>query len=181
VTSTRCWWSPGKQCRRSSVRPAVTQRGETRDFGLKTPRLTLKFRSDKNISKWHPEAVASPNPGRKMSPLCSTSSGSETLLRIRSLAGSIIDTLESSFQKGQYEATFLPVEPHQVRVSGQPQNGEDARAHHPAYVASRRGRSDRMKVVRCSRAKSGKKFGQKFFERVFSGPSSCHHGVKIDR
>jgi integrase len=50
------------------------------------------------------------------------------------LAGSIIDTLESSFQKGQYEATFLPVEHHQVRVSGQPQNGEDARAHHPAYV-----------------------------------------------
>src|SRR5262249_5633324 len=39
VTSTRCWWSPGKQCRRSSVRPAVTQRGETRDFGLKTPRV----------------------------------------------------------------------------------------------------------------------------------------------
>jgi hypothetical protein len=38
-----------------------------------------------------------------------------------------------------------------------------------------------MKVVRCSRAKSGKKFVQKFFERVFSGPSSCHHGVKIDR
>jgi len=31
VTSTRCWWSPGKQCRRSSVRPAVTQRGETND------------------------------------------------------------------------------------------------------------------------------------------------------
>jgi hypothetical protein len=103
VTSTRCWWSPGKQCRRSSVRPAVTQRGEARDFGLKTPRLTLglKFRSDKNISKWPPEAVAAPHPGRKMSPLCSTSGGSETLLRIRSLAGSIIDTLESSFQKGQ--------------------------------------------------------------------------------
>jgi hypothetical protein len=70
VTSTRYWWSPGKQCRRSSVRPAVTQRGETRDFGLKTPRLTLglKFRSDKNISKWPPEAVAAPHPGRKMSP-----------------------------------------------------------------------------------------------------------------
>jgi hypothetical protein len=39
-----------------------------RDFGLKTPRLTLKFRSDKNLSKWHPEAVASPNPGRKNVP-----------------------------------------------------------------------------------------------------------------
>ena len=47
-----------------------------------------------------PEAVAAPHPGRKMSPLCSTSGGSETLLRIRSLAGSIIDTLESSFKKG---------------------------------------------------------------------------------
>jgi hypothetical protein len=80
VTSTRYWWSPGKQCRRSSVRPAVTQRGETRDFGLKTPRLTLglKFRSDKTFSKWPPEAVAAPHPGRKMSPLCSTSGGSET-------------------------------------------------------------------------------------------------------
>src|SRR6516225_2878405 len=33
-------------------------------------------------------------------PPCSTSGGSETLLRIRSLASSIIDTLESSFQKG---------------------------------------------------------------------------------
>jgi hypothetical protein len=33
-----------------------------------------------------------------MSPLCSTSGGSETLLRIRSLAGSIIDTLESSLR-----------------------------------------------------------------------------------
>jgi len=55
----------------------------------------------KNISKWPPEAVAAPHPGRKMSPPCSTSSGSETLLRIRSLPGSIIDTLESSFQKGQ--------------------------------------------------------------------------------
>src|ERR1700730_5277156 len=108
-----------------------------------------------------------------MSPLCSTSSGSETLLRIRSLAGSIINTLESSFQKGQYEATFLPVEHHQVRVSGQPQNGEDARAHHPAYVASRRGRSDRMKVVRCSRAKSGKKFVQKFFELSLASVSKA--------
>src|SRR5262249_32353757 len=37
--------------------------------------------------------------GGKCPPLCSTSGGSETLLRIRSLAGSIIDTLESSFQK----------------------------------------------------------------------------------
>src|SRR5215475_7068946 len=37
------------------------QRGETRDFRLKT--LGLKFRSDKNLSKWPPEAVA----GRKMS------------------------------------------------------------------------------------------------------------------
>src|SRR6266478_1110400 len=42
VTSTRCWWSPGKQCRRSSVRPAVTQRGETRVFGLKTPCTAAK-------------------------------------------------------------------------------------------------------------------------------------------
>src|SRR6266540_2434291 len=31
-------------------------------------------------------------------PLCSTSGGSETLLRIRSLAGSIIDALESSLR-----------------------------------------------------------------------------------
>ena len=78
---------------RSEVKPAI---------GLKTPRLTvgLKFRSDKNTSKWPPEVVAAPHPGRKMSPLCSTSGGSETLLRIRSLASSIIDTLESSFQKG---------------------------------------------------------------------------------
>ena len=78
---------------RSGVKPAI---------GLKTPRLTvgLKFRSDKNTSKWPPEVVAAPHPGRKMSPLCSTSGGSETLLRIRSLAGSIIDTLESSLQKG---------------------------------------------------------------------------------
>ena len=78
---------------RSGVKPAI---------GLKTPRLTvgLKFRSDKNTSKWPPEVVAAPHPGRKMSPLCSTSGGSETLLRIRSLAGSVIDTLESSFQKG---------------------------------------------------------------------------------
>ena len=60
MTSTRCWWSPGKQCRRSSVRPAVTQRG-TRDWS-KNSRLTmgLKFRSDKNISKWPPKAVALP-------------------------------------------------------------------------------------------------------------------------
>src|SRR5262249_50249062 len=28
---------PGKQCRRSSVRPAVTQRGETRDLVSKLP------------------------------------------------------------------------------------------------------------------------------------------------
>src|SRR6516162_5581811 len=38
------------------------------------------------------------HPGRKMSPLCSTSGGSETLLRIPSLAGSIIDTLEFSLR-----------------------------------------------------------------------------------
>src|SRR5262249_29856351 len=37
VTSIRCWWSPGKQCRHSSVRPAVTQRSEPPVFGLKTP------------------------------------------------------------------------------------------------------------------------------------------------
>src|SRR5215469_16056959 len=44
---------------RSGVKPAI---------GLKTPRLTvgLKFRSDKNISKWPPEAVAAPHPGWKM-------------------------------------------------------------------------------------------------------------------
>ena len=97
MTSTRYWWSLGKQCRRSSVRPAVTQRGETRDFGLKTSRLTLglKFRSDKNISKW----VAAPHPGRKMSPFVRCRA-IWRLLRIRSSAGSIIDTLESSFQKG---------------------------------------------------------------------------------
>ena len=39
----------------------------------------------------------------KMSPPFVRRSGSETLLRIRSLAGSIIDTLESSFQKGQLD------------------------------------------------------------------------------
>ena len=101
MTSTRCWWSPGKQRRRSSVRPAVTQRG-TRDWS-KNSRLAmgLKFRSDKNISKWPPRGGCAPHPGRKMSPLCSTSGGSETLLRIRSLAGSIIDTLESSLQNGR--------------------------------------------------------------------------------
>ena len=62
--------------------------------------MGLKFRSDKNISKWPPEAVALPILAGKCPPLCSTSGGSETLLRIRSLAGSIIDTLESSLQKG---------------------------------------------------------------------------------
>jgi hypothetical protein len=48
-----------------------------------------------------PRSGCAPHPGRKMSPLCSTSGGSETLLRIRSLAGSIIDTLESSLQNGR--------------------------------------------------------------------------------
>jgi hypothetical protein len=78
---------------RSGVKPAI---------GLKTPRLTvgLKFRSDKNISKWPPRRLLLPILAGKCPPLCSTSGGSETLLRIRSLAGSVIDTLESSFQKG---------------------------------------------------------------------------------
>src|SRR5262249_26847140 len=31
------WWSPGKECRRSSVRPAVTERGETRDWSKNSP------------------------------------------------------------------------------------------------------------------------------------------------
>src|SRR6266478_3304258 len=53
VTSTRCWWSPGKQCRRSSVRPAVTQRGETRDFGLKTPRLSPTLHGEAHGRKNH--------------------------------------------------------------------------------------------------------------------------------
>ena len=43
------------------------QRGETRDFRLKT--LGLKFRSDKNISKWPPEAVALPILAGKCPPL----------------------------------------------------------------------------------------------------------------
>jgi hypothetical protein len=53
---------------RSGVKPAI---------GLKTPRLTvgLKFRSDKNISKWPPEAVAAPHPGWKMS-TAATAAGS---------------------------------------------------------------------------------------------------------
>ena len=51
VTSIRCWWSPGKQCRRSSVRPAVTQRGETRDFGLTSPCVCRKLDSTTMIVK----------------------------------------------------------------------------------------------------------------------------------
>ena len=34
---------PGKQCRCSNVRPAVTQQGEARDFGLKTPARIKTF------------------------------------------------------------------------------------------------------------------------------------------
>jgi hypothetical protein len=40
-------------------------------------------------------------------PACDRSSGSEMLSHIRSLAGSIIDTLESSFQKRQVPKYFL--------------------------------------------------------------------------
>src|SRR5215813_8476335 len=83
-----------------------------------------------------PEAVAAPHPGRKMSPLCSTSGGSKTLLRIRSLAGSIIDTLESSFQKGQGRNAAA-----RLHQRGLVLLADDVHAQFDAFVADEYGRA----------------------------------------
>src|SRR6516225_3668450 len=72
-------------------------------------------------------------------PLCSTSGGSETLLRIRSLAGSIIDTLESSFQKRQAigEEARARIRSRSCRLPGE--SGETF--HALSHAAARRSRA----------------------------------------